>query len=304
MLHHDGDPFCVSGGHCLTLGSVHNTVLAIAFALTSAVMIAGGTVWRHHILRDGLSRIEANSTPMRVVKRPVWWCTIALAFGAYGMQAAALAFGSLLVVQPILVMSLMFTLVLAARVECRKMEADETFWAFVLTVCVGAVIVLGRPLPGDRESSGWEWAAAVGAGVVVGFILVVLAYRRPPPAQALLYGIVCGAVFGYLAVFSKVSVDAFTAGGLLALLMTWQWWALLAAGLLGTAVQQYAFGAGVLTLSLPAMKIVEPLVALSLGWLILGESLQVTTSLGWMVIAVAIIGMVSATGMLARKGIA
>lgn len=280
---------------------VHNNVLAVTFALSSAVTIAVGTVWRYQLLRTGLKHSEANRSPLTSLKRPQWWMSISLALGAYALQALALAFGSLLVVQPILVMSLMFTLLLAARVERRSMEIDETFWAIVLTACVGMMIVLGRPLPGRRLAPNWEWAMAIGLGTLACFVIVAVAYSRSPAAQALLYGIVCGAVFGFLAVFSKVTVDAFAAGGVSAMLGTWQFWAMVIASLLGTAVQQYAFGAGMLSRSLPAMKIVEPLIALTLGWTILGEKMQVSSVAGWAVMGASISGMLIAAGMLARK---
>lgn len=282
---------------------MHNNALAVLFAFTSALMIAVGTVWRHRILRSGLTQAEANASPLASLSRPSWWLSLALAFGAYAVQALALAFGSLLVVQPILVLSLMLTLVLSARVEHRHMEADETFWALTLTACVGIVVVLGRPIPGERIVPTWEWAVFIAGGCALFGALFAVAYRRhtPAPAKALLYGIVCGAVFGYLAVFSKVTVDAFTHGGLEEMLVTWQFWALLASSIVGTGVQQYAFGAGVLSRSLPAMKIVEPLVALSLGYMLLGEDFGVSSVVGWAVIVAAIVGMMVATGMLSRK---
>ncbi|SDS61977.1 DMT family transporter [Corynebacterium timonense] len=282
---------------------MHSNALAAFFALLSAAMIAVGTVWRHRILRSGLSQWEANASPLASLRTPAWWLSIALAFGAYGMQALALAVGSLLVVQPVLVLSLMLTLVLAARVERRRMEADETFWAIVLTLCVGVLVFFGRPLPGDRPSRTWEWVAAIALGALVCGALFAAAYRRPTPAptKALLYGIVCGAAFGFLAVFAKVSVDAFTAGGLDELLGTWQLWALLATAVVGTAVQQYAFGAGTLSRSLPAMKITEPIVALALGFTLLGEDFAVSSVPGWLAISVAVVGMVGATGMLSRR---
>ena len=280
---------------------VHNNVLAVTFALSSAVTIAVGTVWRYQLLRAGLNHSEANHSPLASLKRPQWWMSISLALGAYALQALALAFGSLLVVQPILVMSLMFTLLLAARVERRAMEMDETFWAIVLTACVGVMIVLGRPLPGQRLAANWEWATAIGLGTLACLVIVAVARSRTSAAQALLYGIVCGAAFGYLAVFSKVTVDAFAAGGVAAMLGTWQFWAMVITSLLGTAVQQYAFGAGVLSRSLPAMKIVEPLIALTLGWTILGEKMQLDSVAGWAVMGASISGMLIAAGMLARK---
>lgn len=283
---------------------MHSNALAVFFAFLSAAMIAVGTVWRHHIVRSGLGQWEANASPLTSLSTPGWWLSIALAFGAYAVQALALAFGSLLVVQPVLTLSLMLTLALSARVERRHMEVDEAFWGLVLTLCVGVLVLFGRPLPGERLGPAWEWVAAIAVGTAACGTLFAVAYRRPTPAptKALLYGIVCGAAFGFVAVFAKVSVDAFTAGGLDTLLATWQFWALLATAVIGTAVQQYAFGAGILSRSLPAMKIAEPLVALALGHFLLGESFAaLSLPFGWVLLCAAIAGMVGATAMLSRR---
>lgn len=68
---------------------------------------------------------------------------------AYFLQTVALGFGTLLVVQPVLVLSLMFTLPLSARFNGYRLRRTEIFWATLLTVAVGIMIVLGRPLPGN-----------------------------------------------------------------------------------------------------------------------------------------------------------
>lgn len=162
------------------MNRVHNNALAVFFAFASALTIAIGTVWRHQIvlrynaeqqekLEKREKRDEAGGQPpagaIGAIRRPTWWLSLSLAWLAYGFQAVALAFGTLLVVQPVLVLSLLLTLVLSARVEQRKMEIDETFWATILTVAVGVLVVLGRPEPGAREASISEWLVALGAGV-------------------------------------------------------------------------------------------------------------------------------------------
>lgn len=279
---------------------MHNHVLAIGFALASALLIAWGTVWRHRILRAGRTSTEVNASPLRSLRRPAWWASLSLALAAYGLQALALAFGSLLVVQPILVLSLMFTLVLSARVARRRMSSYEVLWAVVLSSCVMVVLLLGRPLPGTPTTAEWAWGAAISAGVIATVSVFALAPRWKAQLQALIFGVLCGVVFGYLAVFSKVAVDVFATGGLPAMLDTWQFWAMLACAVLGTAVQQYAFGAGDLSLTLPAMKVAEPLVAITLGVTLLGEQFQVATVLGWATITAAICGMCIAVIMLTR----
>ena len=125
-----------------------------------------------------------------------------------------------------------------------------------------------------------------------------LASRRPPAGKALIFGIACGAMYGYQAVFSKVAVDDFVRGGVLGLVTSWQLWAMLLAATAGTLVQQYAFAAGNLATSLPASKIVEPLVAFALGILLLGETFRVESVLGWVAVGTSIGAMLISAAML------
>ena len=283
--------------------SVHNNTLAVVFALLSALTIAIGTVWRHQIVLRHNAEHENSVGAIGAIKRPVWWLSLSLAWVAYGFQAVALGFGTLLVVQPVLVLSLLMTLVLAARVNKRRMELDESFWATVLTIAVGVLVILGRPEPGTRMAAGKEWLLAVGCGVAAMGVTVIVAKRQSSVFRAFLLGAVCGAVFGYLAVFSKTTVDAFVRGGLAEMTTTWPLYALLGAAVVGTIVQQYAFGAGDLSQSLPAMKIFEPLLAYTLGMALLGEKFTVTTMWGWALMAVAVVAMFTATYFLSRKSI-
>lgn len=298
------------------MNTVHNNVLAVLFAFASALTIAIGTVWRHQIVlhyndeqqaqheqQQAQHERQRSAGAIGAVKRPTWWLSLSLAWVAYGFQAVALAFGTLLVVQPVLVLSLLLTLLLSARVEHRRMELDETFWATVLTVAVGVLVVLGRPEPGSREASISEWLVALGAGMAAMAVTAFVAKRQTSVMRAFLLGAICGAIFGYLAVFSKTAVDAFVRGGIVELVTTWPLYALIAAAVVGTIVQQYAFAAGDLSRSLPAMKIFEPLLAYSLGMTLLGETFTVTTVWGWVLMALAVVAMFVATFFLSRKSV-
>lgn len=298
------------------MNTVHNNALAVLFAFASALTIAIGTVWRHQIVlhyndeqqaqheqQQAQHERQRSAGAIGAVKRPTWWLSLSLAWVAYGFQAVALAFGTLLVVQPVLVLSLLLTLLLSARVEHRRMELDETFWATVLTVAVGVLVVLGRPEPGSREASISEWLVALGAGMAAMAVTAFVAKRQTSVMRAFLLGAICGAIFGYLAVFSKTAVDAFVRGGIVELVTTWPLYALIAAAVVGTIVQQYAFAAGDLSRSLPAMKIFEPLLAYSLGMTLLGETFTVTTVWGWVLMALAVVAMFVATFFLSRKSV-
>ena len=112
---------------------MHNNALAILFALASALTIAWGTVVRHRIAEEVPNDDDGGAPILTVITKPLWWAGTFCALGGYGLQVIALAFGTLLVVQPILVLSLMFTLPLSARYDGRRVSLSEMTWAGLLT---------------------------------------------------------------------------------------------------------------------------------------------------------------------------
>ena len=278
-----------------TVYLVLSNLVAIAFALASALVIAWGTVIRQRIAEN------AHDSVMRTAMRnPVWWIGTASAVIAYGLQLIALGFGTLLIVQPILVLSLMFTLPLAAWYQNRRMSSEELFWCSLLTLSVGIILVFGRPTGGITSPPLERWlpAFAIGGAVMLAF---GVAAQRIRSQRALLLGVVCGVLYGFVAVLSKAVVDTFTAAGIVELLLSWPLYALIFAAGAGTVLQQYSFHAGPLKHSLPAMKIIEPLIAFSLGYAVLHEQFQVRSIFGWTVMALAVATMIIATIVLSQK---
>lgn len=283
---------------------VHSNLLAILFALASALTIAWGTVVRHRIAEEAPADGSLKGSPFwNAVSRPLWWAGTGTALLGYGLQVVALGFGTLLVVQPILVLSLMFTLPLSARYDGRRISVTEMSWAGLLTAAVAILVILGRPLAGNPHPPLDRWVPALVAGAVALTLLERLAQLQIRRHKALLLGVVTGALFGYVAVLSKAVVDVFLQGSVMGLLTNWETYGLILGATLGTIVQQYSFNAGALKNSLPAMTITEPIVAFSLGYAVLGERFQVTTALGWSLMGVALLAMIASTVALSRRGV-
>lgn len=283
---------------------MHSNLLAVVFALLSALTVAWGTILRHQVAEQTSGdRDNAHGTPvLAAVARPRWWAGVFCALAAYGLQIVALGFGTLLVVQPVLVLSLMFTLPLAARFDGRRVSRMEMAWATLLTVAVGVVVVWGRPLPGNDFPTLGTWMATLGVGAIVLLALMWLASRQQLRTRALILGAVTGAIMGYLAVLSKSVVNIFNQEGVAALLTTWELYGVIAAAIIGTLVQQASFNAGALKNSLPAMTITEPIVAFVLGYLVLGERFQVEGT-QWLIMAGALVVMIVSTVVLSRRGV-
>ena len=281
---------------------MYNNALAVLFAFASAMTIAWGTVVRHRIAEElpGNGETLGDSPILAVISRPLWWAGTFCALLGYVFQIVALGFGTLLIVQPVLVLKLMLTLPLAAKYAGKRITFGEMFWATVLSVAVGIMVIWGRPLPGAKDAPIMIWVISLAIGIVVLTALDRYAHMQFTSQKALLLGIVTGALFGYVAVLSKAAVDVFVNGGFLAGMTAWQTYALILGAAVGTIIQQSSFSAGDLKNSLPAMTISEPIVAFSLGYLILGERFQIHGG-EWFFMALALAAMIISTVVLARR---
>lgn len=277
---------------------MNSNFLAVVLALASALTIAWGTVIRHAIAEGA----KDKDVILVAIRKPQWWLGSATALVGYGLQVAALAFGTLLIVQPILVLSLMFTLPLAAHYARRSMYRDEVFWAWLLTIAVAVLVIMGKPSAGDPgpELSRWLPALAVGTVLIAGTFF--FARHRRTNTSALMLGLATGTLYGYVAVLSKAAVDIFTHVGIVGLITSWEGYFLVAGAILGTVIQQYAFNAGALKNSLPAMTVAEPITAFALGYLVLGEQFMVS-GWNWLIMSAAFVVMVASTFALSRREI-
>ena len=283
---------------------MHSNLLAVVFALLSALTVAWGTILRHQVAEQtsGDPDTSYRIPVLAAITRRRWWAGVACALAAYGFQVIALGFGTLLVVQPVLVLSLMFTLPLAARFDGRHVSRQEMAWAGILTAAVGVLVVWGRPLPGTTTPPLNRWIIALAIGAAVMIALAWFASRQRLRRRALLLGTITGAIMGYLAVLAKTVVDQFTREGLGGLFSHWEIYGLIIAAILGTLVQQASFNAGALENSLPAMTVVEPIVAFVLGYAILGERFQVEGP-QWLIMGAVVVVMLVSTVVLSRKGV-
>ncbi|MEZ2121851.1 MULTISPECIES: DMT family transporter [unclassified Corynebacterium] len=283
---------------------MHNNVIAVLFALASALTIAWGTVIRHRVAEEapGDGTTLRNTPILAVITRPLWWAGTFAALLGYALQIAALAFGTLLVVQPVLVLSLMFTFPMSAVYDGRRISKAETFWSLVLTIAVAVLVIHGKPRPGLLEPPLERWLPALAVGGLLLYIINRLAYTRVRRQKALLLGVVTGGVMGYVAVLSKAFVDVFVHQGFTGILLSWESYALLGGAILGTAVQQSSFNAGALQQSLPAMTVTEPIFAFALGYTVLGETFSVS-GFDWTWMALALLAMIVSTFLLSRRGV-
>ncbi|KAA0022385.1 hypothetical protein FOY51_14610 [Antrihabitans cavernicola] len=274
--------------------------MAIASALAAALCIALGAVLRQRVAAivpdDEMGRFGVIGV---LIRRPVWWAGTLVGIGGYVFQAKALGKGSLLLVQPLLVLSLLFALPLGAKFSGRTIRASEWVWAIVLTSAVAILVVVGDPRPGHPHAEARHWAIITGIGLPLVALCLIGAKAWPGARRALLLGVAAGALFGVAAVLTK-GVVAHGGDGMVPLLTSMETYALIVVGLAATLLQQNAYQAGALQASLPATTVAEPVVATALGFLVLGEYLHTDKDLAMLLVG-ALIAMVAAAVALAQS---
>ena len=117
--------------------------------------------------------------------------------------------------------------------------------------------------------------------------------------RALLLASAVGMLFGVVAVLTKIVMNIVTEGHAARLLVSPVAYVLALVGVVATLLQQSAFHAGSLQASVPAMLVLEPVVAVLLGQVILGEHLIVNPPTA-VVLGIALAAMAAATLALGR----
>ncbi len=275
-------------------------LLAIVLSLVAAALFAAASV----LQQRGTSTISDDSALGAgmlgsLVRRPVWVAGILADIAGFGVQAWALAVGSLLLVQPILVTTLIFALPLAARVDRRRLTAKEWAWSLVLIAALVVFVRLGEPTAGLDRPPFPSWLPALVISIPLVAACVWSAASLPHGTKrSLVLAVAAGTLLGLSAPLTKSGIDGFS-DGILAGLGTWELWAMAITASLGTFWQQSSYQAGDVQTSLPTVTVLKPIIAMALGLTAYRETLQVGRATDVLLLA-SLAAMVAATIALGR----
>lgn len=218
-----------------------------------------------------------------LLHQPVWFGGVLAVMVGFLLQATALGTGELAVVEPVLVLELPITLILASRVFGSRMRWQE--WASTIAMTAGLAGLLYFLSPSGGQSAGlplYGWIIGIGANLAVVAGLVALGRHGPAgrgggggssSRQAALLGVAAGAAFGLTAALMKGMTGTF-AGGLGKLFTSWQLYGMVAAGILGLFLVQSAMNAGRLIAAQPGLTLSDPIVSILWGVLAFGEQVR------------------------------
>jgi hypothetical protein len=203
----------------------------------------------------------------------LWLIGITVDISASAMQAIALHFGALALVQPILVLDLLFAVVITAILARRR--PDRVVAAGVLC-CTGGLalfLAVGRP-QSPPVSVAPTILLPLGVGMAGVIVLCLVAWRVSPQRfLPLATAFACGAIFGVTAFLLKEITQ--TIGlGFNPPSQQWPLYAFIVAEPIGFLLNQDAFQESSLIAPVLAIRTVtDPLVAIGIGLVWLNEQI-------------------------------
>ncbi|OKJ23412.1 DMT family transporter [Streptomyces sp. CB01580] len=258
-------------------------VLAVTLALLAALANGAASVLQRRAAVDQAACALADDAPdahrtvrhavrraVRLVRRPFWLAgASALGLSAL-LQAAALAVGSMVVVQPLMASELLFTL-LIGTVVFRQRPGGRT-WLSFLMLGAGLTLFLTAAGPSPGESTGeagtWLFVGACAATAVAALLMVARGARGTARVASL--GCATAVCFACTAGLVKETAGRIQ-DGTAAVLTTGYPYALCVVGLLSLALLQSTLHAGTLAVSQPALTLGDALVSVVLGAVLFGE---------------------------------
>jgi drug/metabolite transporter (DMT)-like permease len=244
-----------------------------------------------------------------VLRQPVWFGGVLAVTIGFLLQAAALSNGELAVVEPVLVLELPITLLIATWVFHARLHLRE--WGAIGVMAAGlAGLLLGLAPTGGRSSgvAWYTWIAGISINLAV--IAALVAWGRRGPAgrgphsqqssglQAAVLAVAGGCGFGLTAALIKAVTSTFSQG-FVALLSSWELYAMVVTGVGAMFLVQSALNAGTLVAAQPGLTLSDPIVSILWGVLAFHERVRG----GWFLIVTIIGGsvMVGAVLVLARS---
>lgn len=281
----DGDRWPTQSTGLPTIATV-----SVVLALAAAAMYGLGVALQERaavVLADRLAM--RPGLLVRLARRPLWLVGLLADIAGFVLQALALRHGSLVVVQPLLTVALVFALGIVAAIAHQRLRAVE--WGAVALVAAGLLAFFAFSAPvtesaGRAAARSWIVLGVVatgGIGALVGAAGPARSLRR-----ALALAVAAGSSEAFMATLAKAASGRID-GGVTDLLRSWSLYALVVGGVLVMLIVQSAYQVGRPALTLPTITVVDPVVASIIGVTLFGEELRLGGVRGPLVVLAALV---------------
>jgi hypothetical protein len=252
---------------------------AVVAALFAAALFAVSSALQHRSATDipkvGSWRVRDLARFAGHTVRHVGWLVGTLAdLIGLALHAVALNQGPLTLVQPLLVTGLVFALPLRRWIDHRRPSVWELAWAAALSLGLATFLVVATPVSTTNAAADRIPTEVAVAAVALGIAGFAWLGRRAAGNRAARWlGFATGVTFAASAALIKTTTDTLTRHPL-SVLTSWPLYGLIVVGGLGLLLNQMAFQAGPLRISLPAMTASDPLLSVVIGVAVFDEHLR------------------------------
>jgi len=255
-----------------------SALIAVVAAVAAALMLGIAAVADQRSTKRVRSRrVLSPRIVLDLARQPLWLTAVAANVAGFALQVVALSFGSLALVQPLLVCDLVFSVLILLCMRKRSgiqgtgiTRQTRIVFAGVTATVIGVAgfLAIGHPSSGaSRVSFGTFPPLAVGLVVVVGGCLAVAARNRKLRPLAL--ALACGINYGVAAFLVKLLTSEF-GGGLGTVFSNWPIYVFAVVGPAGFVLNQDAFQQDKFLVPVQAIiTAADPVISVALGilWL-------------------------------------
>jgi len=260
-----------------------STPIAVVAAVAAALVLGISSVAdQRSTKRVKPARSGSPRILLELVRQPLWLLAIGANLAGFALQVVALDYGSLALVQPLLVCDLVFAVLISRYLAMRRGDLPPGGKRSGLAVFTGVgaaaagvagFLVVGRPSGGHSDVKFDVLVPlAIGLVVVTGGCLAVAA--RNQNLRPLALALACGVNYGVAAFAVKLVTTEF-GGGPAKVFTNWPIYVLAVVGPAGFILNQDAFQQG--TFLAPVQAIIttaDPVISIGLGVLWLGVVLR------------------------------
>jgi len=275
-------------------------LIGIPLALLGAVFMSFGAQYQHR----GVMKVERLSGQSgnaglglaqlgRLLTRPSWVIGTVMLGLAIVLQLTALSFAPLIVVQPLGAIALVITTLLNARISGHAPTARSIR---AIIECVGGIfifVIVAALFASEEPVTDAQLITILLILAVVAIVFTALWLWLRHRVSALFYIVAAGVMYGFVATLAKVVISRWQNG-------QFEWLtlvcvvALVAAAGVGAYFVQTAYSSGPPDLVIAGLTVIDPIVAILIGLLILGEAAHAPL---WVFFVFGIAGLIAVFGV-------
>ncbi|MCS5719610.1 DMT family transporter [Herbiconiux sp. CPCC 205763] len=273
--------------------------IGIPLALVGAIFLSLGAQFQYR----GVTKVEAKTHDadkglsvrqlMALLSRPSWVIGTLMLGLAIVFQLTSLGFSPIIVVQPLGAVALVMTAILNSRISHVKLNRSSIISIVLCVGGVGLFVLVAAFTAVDKPVSTTDLIIIlIVLAVVLALFAVTFAFLRKR-FKAIAYIVGAGVLYGFVATLAKAVISRifqaqFEWLTVLALV------GLLAAAALGGYFVQNAYASGPPDLVIAGLTVIDPLVAVAIGIIVLGEASQAPL---WATFAFLASGLIAILGV-------